>query len=216
MQLTQTIPSILRPESAPRAAAFRARRVLPVIIVAAAAYGAVMGSFGGSLQQRWLQMLFAAVKVPMLLGVSFALTIPSFFILSTLLGLRADFRPAVRAVVTAQAGLAIALASMSPFVALFNASSLDYRAAILFNGGMFAIATLIGHILLRRFCRRLIAANRRHRTMLRAWVIVYAFIAVQMAWVLRPFVGDPSVPTTFFRHGAWGNAYLVVWDLIWK
>ena len=35
-----------------------------------------------------------------------------------------------------------------------------------------------------------------------------------MGWVLRPFIGDPSLPVAFFRQGAWGNAHVVVAGLI--
>ena len=175
-----------------------------------------MGSFGGFGSVGRMQMLFAAMKVPLLLGVSFSLTVPGFFMLHTLLGLRADFRFALRAAATAQAGVAVMLAALSPFVLLFYASCTNYAWAILFNGGMFAIATTTGQVLLRRFYNRLIRSNPRHRAILRAWVIAYAFIAIQMAWVLRPFVGEPNTPATFFRPGAWGNAYLVVWDLVWN
>ena len=31
--------------------------------------------------------------------------------------------------------------------------------------------------------------------MLRAWLGVYAFVGIQMGWVLRPFVGQPDRPT---------------------
>jgi hypothetical protein len=215
-KIMQTIPLILRPGSGESAIRLRARAVIPLIVVAGALSGAVMGSFGGIGPSRWAQILFSAIKVPMLLGVSFGLTLPSFFVLSTLLGLRSDFRLAVRAAATAQAGLAITLVSLSPFVALWYASSRDYPLAILFNGGMFAIATMTGQALLRRNYRSLIARHPRHRAMMRSWTIVYAFIAIQMAWVLRPFVGGPSEPTTFFRQGAWGNAYVVIGELILK
>ena len=52
--------------------------------------------------------------------------------------------------------------------------------------------------------------------MLRLWVGVYAFVGIQMGWVLRPFVGDVNAPTTFFRESAWGNAYVVVAETVWK
>jgi len=29
-----------------------------------------------------------------------------------------------------------------------------------------------------------------------------------MAWVLRPFVGQPHSSVSFFRPEAWGNAYV--------
>jgi len=37
-----------------------------------------------------------------------------------------------------------------------------------------------------------------------------------MGWVLRPFIGDPTQPTRFFRVEAWGNAYEIVAKLIWE
>ena len=216
MRLTQTIPSILGGRPIDGAHPLRARHVMPMVLLAGALYGGVMGSFGGIGPGHWLQIAYSAIKVPMLLGVSFALTVPSFFMLNTLLGLRGEFRLSMRAVINAQAGLAITLASLAPFVSLFYVSTVNYGWAILFNASMFAIATCCGQVLLRRFYRPLILANRRHRSLLGVWVIVYAFIAIQMAWVLRPFVGEPGGPTSFFRAGAWGNAYVVVWDLAWN
>src|SRR5437016_4464792 len=67
-------------------------------------YGAVMGSFGGWDDGRFWQAVFAAVKVPLLLLATFGLTLPSFFVVHTLLGLRADFPDVLRAVGVAQAG----------------------------------------------------------------------------------------------------------------
>jgi hypothetical protein len=214
--MIQTIPAILRDDFKYIGAKPRARDAVLLIIFAGALYGGVMGSFGGIGMARWPQILFSAIKVPLLQGVSFVLTLPAFFMLSTLMGLRNEFREVIRAVATAQAGQSITLVSLAPFVALWYASSTDYSWAILFNGGMFAIATIAGQVLLRRYCRGLIDRNSRHQTLMRCWTIVYAFVAIQMAWVLRPFVGGPAEATTFFRQGAWGNAYVVIWDLISK
>ena len=75
---------------------------------------------------------------------------------------------------------------------------------------MFGIAAFTGQWLLRRRYRRLIAANPRHRRLLRIWLIIYAFIGIQTAWVLRPFIGNPGMKVQFFREEAWGNAYVEV------
>lgn len=31
------------------------------------------------------------------------------------------------------------------------------------------------------------------------WMVIFALVGAQMSWVLRPFIGDPSVPFTWFR-----------------
>jgi len=94
----------------------------------------------------------------LLLLVSFALCLPSFYVINTLAGLRADFPEALRAVVATQACVAIVLASLAPVTVVSYVSMTDY----------------------------------------------------QMAWVLRPFVGNPDLPVTFFREEQWGNAYVEV------
>ena len=55
-------------------------------------YGGVMGSYGGVNGWRLWQAVYSAVKVPFLLIATFLLSLPSFFVLNTLFGLRDDFR----------------------------------------------------------------------------------------------------------------------------
>ena len=161
-----------------------------------------------------LQSVYSALKVPLLLIVTAGIGMPSFFVLSTLLGLRDDFPRAVRSLIGAQAGLTVILVSLAPITAFWYASVANYRSAILFNGAMFAVASLGAQFLLRRSYQPLIAQNRRHRVMLRAWLVVYIFVGIQMGWVLRPFIGDPETPVQFFRADAWDNANVMVANMI--
>jgi hypothetical protein len=108
----------------------------------------------------------------------------------------------------------VVLASLAPFTLLFYASTTDYNSAILFNAVVFGAASLAGQRLLMRFYAPLIARDSRHRKMVRVWIILYAFVGIQMGWVLRPFIGDPGKTTVYFREGAWGNAYIEVWDKV--
>jgi hypothetical protein len=41
--------------------------------------------------------------------------------------------------------------------------------------------------------------GRHVRTVFRIWVIVFGLVGAQMAWVLRPFIGQPDSPFTWFR-----------------
>jgi len=191
-------------------------RLLLLVLIFGMFYGAVMGTFSASSLDRLLQIVYAAIKVPFLLLLTFLISLPSFFVLNTLLGLRSDFGEAVRALITTQAGLTIVLASLAPFTGLWYATSADYSVAILFNASMFAIASFTAQFLLRRLYRPLIARNGRHRVLLRLWIVIYVFVGIQMGWVLRPFVGSPLAETRFFREGAFTNAYTFVGNLIWN
>ncbi len=40
------------------------------------------------------------------------------------------------------------------------------------------------------------------RVILFVWILLFAFVGTQMAWILRPFIGDPSVEWELFRGKA--------------
>ncbi len=194
----------------------RLRRLLLNLVLFGMVYGATMGAFGAVSGQRALQPVYSALKVPILLLVTFALSLPSFFVMNSLAGLRNDFRQVLAALLASQAGLTIVLASLAPLTAFWYVSVADYDAALTFNAAMFAIASFAAQYWLRRAYQPLIARDPRHRTMLRLWLVIYAFVGIQMGWVLRPFVGNPSSPTHFFRSEAWGNAYVEVIHIVAK
>jgi hypothetical protein len=199
-----------------RARPMSLRQLVMIIAVFSMTYGVVMGSFSVDGGLRAKQMLYSALKMPLLLLATFAISLPSFFVLNTLLGMRDDFGQAVRSIAATQAGLTIVLASLAPITAVWYASTDAYQPAILFNAAMFSVASVAAQFLLRRLYRPLIAKDARHRLLLRLWLVIYAFVGIQMGWVLRPFIGHPNTPTTFFRAESWGNAYLVVWEMIAK
>lgn len=177
-------------------------------------YGAVMGSFCLDSPERALLMMYSGVKVPLLLFATSVLCLPGFFVLNTLLGLREDFREALQAVLAGQAGLSIALASLAPVTRFWYFSEDSYRAALLFNAAMFTLATLAGQVVMLRYYRVLIRRRPNHRIMLIAWLGLYAFVGIQMGWLLRPFIGAPGMPVAFFRDEPFSNAYVVVAQLI--
>jgi hypothetical protein len=193
-------------------------RLAVCILAFALLYGAVMGTFRGLAgQSQWArQIVYSAVKVPILLSITFAISLPNFFVLNSLFGLRRDFSQALRALVAAQAGLAIILASLAPITMTWYASSANYQQALLFNGLMFAIASFTAQWLVRGYYRPLIARNRRHGWMLWTWLFVYAMVAIQLAWIMRPFIGSPTAPVQFLRDDAWDNAYVIVARLVWR
>ena len=193
--------------------AYRLRTLALFVFTFGIVYGTAMGLYSLG-HGRAMQIVFSAVKVPLLLIGTFALSLPSFFVMNTLLGVRDDFRDALRAHVQAQASLTLVLCSLAPFTLTWYASSDFYPHAILVNAVMFGIASLAAQLVLKRLYRPLIARNPRHRTLLRAWLVLYAFIGIQLGWVLRPFIGKPGSAVTFFREGAWGNAYIEVWRMI--
>jgi hypothetical protein len=200
----------------PGGSTFALRTFAILILVFGMFYGGVMGTYGGVAGTRFWQVVYSASKVPLLLVVTFLLSLPSFFVVNTLLGLREDFPRVVAALLATQAGLSVILASLAPVTAFWYVSGVEYQPAILFNGVMFGVASLGAQWMLQREYRPLITRNAVHRWMLRIWLVIYVFVGIQMGWVLRPFIGNPNAPMQFFREDSWSNAYMVVIEMIWQ
>lgn len=209
--LRRDVDSLLRARGAfgPDARAVPWAALALVLVTAGMLYGAVMGSFGA----RAAQTTYSALKVPLLLGFATVVCLPNFYVVNALLGLRDDFPAAFRGVLAAQTTVSVVLAALAPVTAFTYVAGVSYDVAVLLNGAAFAVAAAGGQLVLLRHYRVLIARDPRHRIGRAAWLVLYCFVAVQLAWVLRPFVGSPSKETSFFREDAWSNAYVVLWQL---
>jgi hypothetical protein len=42
--------------------------------------------------------------------------------------------------------------------------------------------------------------GRHTRSVFTCWIIVFALVGAQMGWVLRPFIGNPALPFSWFRE----------------
>lgn len=192
---------------APGSGPLPARQLLLLVCLGGGLHGLVMGSHAG-----WLGGLYAALKIPVLLLVAPALCLPSFRVVHAVLGLADDLPAARRAVLAGQATLAVALLSLSPVLVFVMLVSDHYHALKLANGALFVLASGAAQLTVARHYRPLLARDRRHRLALLIWPTLYLFVALQLGYALRPFVGHPDFPTEFLRDDWMGNVYL---DLYW-
>ncbi len=202
--------ALLRPD----AKAMALPKLAILVALSGAIQGAMMGSYalfnGGS---PWF-MMWAAFKVPLFLGIAAGLCFPALRMLYYLVGLGDEFGPTIRAFAAAQAAFAAILASLAPFVLVFYASGLSYRGALILNLALFAIAGLAAQSVARGRLQELLKRESRH---LKLWAMgfgIWAFVAVQLAWNLRPFIGSPEAAIQFLRPDAFSNVYLALWKIL--
>jgi hypothetical protein len=184
-------------------------RAQVALVVAGGTFtGALMGSFalwngGGVLFALW-----GALKVPLLLGLSGALCFPILRVLSFLLGIGEGFQTATRALLGVSATFACVLAALSPLTLLVYASGASYRGALGWNIGVWIFAALVAGVRARTELAPQLKREKRLRV-LGAWgFALWAFVAVQAGWSLRPFIGRPDAPPQFLRRDALSNAYV--------
>jgi hypothetical protein len=51
--------------------------------------------------------------------------------------------------------------------------------------------------------------SRHVKTVFRCWIVLFGLVGAQMGWVLRPFIGDPNLPFSWFRPRE-SNIFLAV------
>lgn len=182
-------------------------------VVLAVTGGALHGFALGASSGEPLLALYSGLKIPLLLLCSCLVTLPNFYVLHAVLGLAPDFRAACRGLWAAQAALAAALGALAPVVVFVFVSSDNGYLLTLADGLLFAIAVAVGQTVLRRHYAPLLRRDRRHRITLICWAVLYVFFAIQLAWVLRPFLGTRGYPVEFLRGNAFAkNAYVVLID----
>jgi hypothetical protein len=173
------------------------------------------------------QLLASAVKVPALFFLTLLVTFPSLYVFSVLLGARFSLGSALRVVVCGvTVGLTV-LASFAPITAFFTLTTASYHFMKLLSAVFFIAAGVIGLKFLLGMLRRLDEAlapdeagpevvevegepgadgSPRLGGLLKVWVVIYALVGAQMAWILRPFIGTPHLPFAWFRPRG-GNVF---------
>jgi hypothetical protein len=182
------------------------RALVLLVVLPGFGYGCVMGLWN----LRPLQAFYSGVKVPLLIVCTTLLALPSAYVLHAVLGLRDDFGAVVRGVLAAQATLTAMLLALAPITGVAYLSFTEHAHATMFNGLVFLAASLAGQVTLSRHYRVLVRRNPRHRITRAAWLVLYVFVAIQLAWVLRPFIGQAGMEVSFLRSDALGNAYVEI------
>ena len=175
--------------------------LLLLTAAASACFGAAVGSY-----QARLQIPYAAVKMPVYflgtLGLSFA---AMHLFAARELRARETFAVALETV----ALTTVVLAALAPVEALVSlscprSSRRAYSFLILLLTGSIGIAGVCG---VTRAYRRLGSVR-----LTAAWVLLYAFVGAQLAWLLRPWVSDGRSGQPFLplRENLHGNFYEAV------
>lgn len=181
---------------------------MATLLALSAFYGFVAGWYAGV-----LQAISAAVKLPFLFITTLAICFPALFVVQILAGSKLRLMQVLVLVTAALALTTALLAAFVPIVAFFLITGANYHFLELLHVVIVFVAGVMGmyalHEGLSYVCEKHGVYPRKALTILRVWVVLFAFVGVQMAWNLRPFLGDRNQPFKVFRHYE-GNFYTAV------
>jgi hypothetical protein len=182
------------------------------ILLLSACYGATMGLYAGG-----LQIIYSAVKVPILILLSLYLTVPSYYVLYSLLGGKRSLRQTITLLLSGFTIMAIILIAFVPvnlfFIITTPRSSGAHSFTALLNIAIFTLGGFFALIYLIRGARVLYKEpSEEWKPAFLVGSVILAFVGTQLAWVLRPFFNYYE----FFIRPLESNFYTAVILLIFR
>ena len=171
-------------------------------------YGIVMGSYNG-----FRQAISSGIKVPLLFSLALLVCFPAFFIIQHVLGSRLGFWQMFKVILSGFVMVTLVMLSFAPIVIFFLITGDNYsflkllHVAIFGLSGFFGMKTILDA--LRFSCEKKQVYPKVGVVVFRFWILILAFVGMQLAWNLRPFIGSKGLPFELFRKRE-GNFYLAV------
>lgn len=202
---------------------FESKQVVPLIRWALLAtfllggfYGLAMGSAGFA--NGWWnglgQLVASAVKVPLLFLLSLLVCYPVLYFVIVLMGSRLSFTQTLALILIAVAMNAVLLAGCAPIVLFFVFTGSSYAFIKLLHVAVFAFSGCWAMRALwqglRAMCEKSDLYPKQAIRILQVWILVYGFVGTQMAWSLRPFIGNPGQSFEVLRSDQGSNFYQAV------
>ena len=187
-----------------------------VIILGAGLYGAAMGWWRDP-----QQAFYVAIKFPLIILLTTFGNALINAMLAPLLGLNVPFRQSFSAIVMSFTIAAAILGAFSPLIVfmVWNASDMaaksfsgsTYNFILLAHVSVIALAGVTGNVRLFQLLGRLGSSRAVALRVQFAWLAGNLFLGSQLSWILRPFIGSPTLPVEFFRKAAFhGNFFEAV------
>ena len=184
------------------------RHAVATIVAFSGFFGLVAGAYSGP-----LQAVSAGIKLPFLFFATFVICFPAFYVVQVLAGSRLRLMQVVVMVLSTLALTSVLLAAFVPITAFFLITGANYYFQHLLNILLAGVAGLFGmfalHDGLSLVCEKRGVYPRKALTIMRAWALMFAFVGVQLAWSLRPFLGDRNQPFRVFGSYQ-GNFYAAI------
>jgi hypothetical protein len=167
-----------------------------------------MGSY-----HSFLQSFVAGLKVTFLFLCAIIICFPSFFVIQQVLGSKMTLRQMIIIVLSGFVLMSAIALSFSPIIILFQVTGGNYHFLQLLHVAIFIFSGIFGMRLmveaLKFACEKKDIYPHIGVTVFRIWIIILAFVGIQLAWNLRPFLCNKNEDFKLFRKYE-GNFYTAI------
>lgn len=183
-------------------------RQLLVILSFSLLYGVVMGCYNGLPQS-----ISTGIKLPALIFLSILICFPALYVIQYMIGSTMGLFQMINIILSGFVVFTTITLSFAPIVVFFMITSENYpflkllHVAIFIFSGIFAIKTILKGLTFS--CEKKNIYPKLGLSIFKIWVVIIAFVSSQLAWNLRPFIGNQTMPFEVFRAHE-GNFYVAV------
>ena len=179
-----------------------------LLVLLSGVYGIVMGSHNGI-----KQAISSGIKVPLFLSLVILICFPVFFIIQFVLGSRLGLQQMLKIILSGFVMVALVMVAFAPIVIFFLITGDNYAFLKLLHVAIFAVSGFFGMKMildaLHFACEQKKVYPKEGVAVFQFWLIIMAFVGMQLAWNLRPFIGAKNLPFEILRQRE-GNFYLAV------
>lgn len=172
-------------------------------------YGLIMGSYNS-----WMQSLTTGVKLFLLILLTVGICFPSFYIVQLILGSKIKLKPLLIILLSGFVVMTTIMLAFAPIVVFFQLGEENYNFIQLLHVGIFIFSGSFGmkFVLdgLKYAFEKTEVYPKIGVTIFRYWIVIFAFVGMQLSWNLRPFVGNKNMPFELLRTETQGNFYTTV------
>ena len=186
----------------------RTRTYVKVLVACTATFGAALGFHRGG-----AQILYAAVKLPLVTLVTLAVVAPLLHMLNRALERPANMARDVSTLVAALARGALVLAAETPLIWAAHAVGADYHRMILITVFACGVAGAMSFW----FLWSVLSATRRSRWSVALIVLTsMGVVGAQATWLFRPYLVRPRAAGVVFMHPLEGSFSEAISDSIYS
>jgi hypothetical protein len=167
-----------------------------------------MGSY-----HSFLQSVVAGFKVTFLFFSAILVCFPSFYVIQQVLGSKMTLRQMLFIILSGFVLTSAIAISFAPIVILFQVTGGNYHFLQLLHVAVFVFSGIFGMQLmidaLKFACEKKDIYPHIGVNVFRIWMIILAFVGIQIAWNLRPFLCNKTEEFKMFRKYE-GNFYTAI------
>lgn len=181
-----------------------ARAAMVTIVVTMAVMGASMGFYRGG-----LQILYAAIKLPLVMLLTAAITAPVYSAIKTALQHKASIMADFALILSALALTCLVTVALAPVLLLGVFQQTPYHKLILLLVGLFGLGGAAGYVFFFKGINQQLV--RGHRLICVTLLVAMGLVGSQMAWLTRPYLVRPAseeVPVMRAFEGSFMDAVI--------